>query len=1209
MVRTVQTPTTNGLRKNRITQKTRLRVVRGALDEDAIILDDEEERNKVLASQGVDADDANEHHLQVALHAANHRKESRGKHAEPHIPTPDAAGVVEAYVSLYQPGKYKEPTTHLRFSETVEETVENGLAAGFTYFLDERDAEWIKKNNQEARGEGTSASASASTNGQFEDASMSSTRSGRTHHGRNMKGKAREPEHSCGSDTYSRVVVDEDEFELVMGLFEKLTEDKCPFIHLDLDAFPPFSDYEPTFAAPLPPATFATYTVPSSVPPPERLVAIARAVYPYWRERKVEREGKRVVPQLDYDDTQESSYICFRRRDAKPVRRTRASSTAYTDKLTRLRSELQMGFDIARLILQREELKREQAVVGKGVWHARCSLVKAAKNEEGIKSSDLGIDEALLYDKERVVKKPKLEAMSRILATPRRSSGLSPMTATPNRESHSPLTAHLELPGISLNTLSPLAYVAVQSAIKERYLDVQTNVEREIVSSRARDAGWEDVVDMPVQSLPLPSPEKYYRPCPPPSYSAVASPRFQTGIDPAKTLLNGDDMQELIHQAPAVPSDTTDNRPLDAINGSPSVTPSASKQQLHSLRLRTGRGGRLHLDRLIPAYHPYPLHRVERACWPRSSAFDRRRQALETAEEARWKSRDWRPEPSSSANLKKVSNADELGQNYWAHESIYGNPVTSKGKRKREGEDEVIGFEQIEDGLGIPTDADWEKGLASGSPGRLEPRSREGRSRAKLQKTEHQWSAGESTAEAIDHAWRIDERWRYDSDNSQNEDRFLLDDFQPKFLRTMVTLLSASDHEAVKTDAKYLTPPLIPNSGPKPFPSPSLSTEQERARLMGLKALRTPQPRPQGQVQVQAAQVQRHAPSHSPVNKRVPQPPAPAPNTAPPLPSPLPQQTAPRSPSTPQPVEEQIRRMTRHPQPAPEPSVPTVHVVSQATQRIPVAQPPPSPSPNGSIGNGFHPRSIPLGNGLSGDDAATVRVSSSMRPKAHTPSLHHQHQGALGAAVNGFTNSHTNVAFTPPQAPQNQHYGVMHQGHGHVHGLNPQQYAAVRNAFGTQQQHQTARPQMAMQMQLNGVSGNGNINLQMGPGNLNLKLPPSRPHLRMNGNPGGDVHGINVGGSPVPMHISPPRHNMGDPHARAPSANGHLMAPGHGRASPANGHLLGHASPHGHPAHPGSPHLQPGLVALPLHTTTPRPAPPFMHQQMVGGAGQGLQYS
>ena len=68
MVRPVQTTTTNGLRKNRITQKTRLRVVRGQLDVDAIILDDEEERNKVLASQGDDAEDANVCPLSCSCH-------------------------------------------------------------------------------------------------------------------------------------------------------------------------------------------------------------------------------------------------------------------------------------------------------------------------------------------------------------------------------------------------------------------------------------------------------------------------------------------------------------------------------------------------------------------------------------------------------------------------------------------------------------------------------------------------------------------------------------------------------------------------------------------------------------------------------------------------------------------------------------------------------------------------------------------------------------------------------------------------------------------------------------------------------------------------------------------------------------------------------------------------------------------------------------
>ena len=62
---------------------------------------------------------------------------------------------------------------------------------------------------------------------------MTAMRGGRSLHSRGPKGKGKEPEQPAGNDhTYSRIVLDEDEFELVMGLFEKFTEEKFPFIHL-----------------------------------------------------------------------------------------------------------------------------------------------------------------------------------------------------------------------------------------------------------------------------------------------------------------------------------------------------------------------------------------------------------------------------------------------------------------------------------------------------------------------------------------------------------------------------------------------------------------------------------------------------------------------------------------------------------------------------------------------------------------------------------------------------------------------------------------------------------------------------------------------------------------------------------------------------------------------------------------------------------------
>ncbi|KAF8585798.1 hypothetical protein K439DRAFT_1632364 [Ramaria rubella] len=1254
MVRNVQTTTANGLRKNRITQKTRLRVVRGQLDAESIVLDDEDERNRVLASQGVDAEDANEHHLQAALSAANHPKRTgdiRGKHSESHIPTPDAAGLVEDYESLYQAGKYKQPTTHLRFSESVEESIQWGLTDGFTYFLDERDAEWIKKNNQEARGEGTSSSASA---GLSEASPITSTRSGRALHSRSIKGKGKEPEQYCAVDhAHSRTVVDEDEVELVMGLFEKFTEDKFPFIHLDLAAFPPFSDFEPVFVAPLSPATFATFIVPSSVPSPDRLVLVARTVYPHWKERKIEREGKRVVPQLDYDETQESSYICFRRRDAKPVRRTRASSTAYTDKLSRLRGELQTGIELARMVVEREELKAEEALITKDVWRARCALLDAWKNNKDVRNPDIGADEALLFDRERVMKRPKIETAGRIvLGTNRRSSAAQSGLGTPNTETHSPLTAHLELPGINLSALSPHAYVAVQSAVHERYLDVQANVEKEMTSLRERDATWEDMVDMPVQSMPEAYPDKLFMPYSIPSSLSSHSPPSMISPSQTSTFLNNINVASppepsyLPHRS-ATPVSSATSLPPSILSKAGDSDDSLSTSHRHprSLRLRTGRGGRLHLDRRLHVRQSHPLLRADRAKYPPNvnSLTARREEEHEKAEANCWQWREWRPKLCNA----KSGAAGELGREYWAHQSVYEDcPSASIGKRKRVDEDgEAIGFEQSGFCSEFAEFAEWEKGSADDVRGGLPPPRHEVAMREELEDD----VAEPRTGDDVERAWRVDERWRYDSDVSLESDRFLLDDFQPKFMRTTVTLLDADDHESIKTDTKYLVPPLIPSSGPKPIPFSRRLTEQDRARLMSyryaraqhsqaqLRAQSQPQPQPQPQLNV-PSQPQPPQPEAQPQHlQSQPQPqPQPQPSsipklpqqpeglTTPPLAPPLPQPVTPITPGTER-IEkviehmgEQIRRISQHSVPQPMPAsesvnVPAVSITPQVSQRATATpqQSPPTPNSPQTQTNGFHPRQISLGavNGFPPDDGATVRVSSGMRQKGHVSGMQ---QGVLGSSVNGFTNARLNGSYAAPQAPghslnqnQTQHHAAIHP--GHAHGLNPQQYAALRDVFGTQQQEQQrqhVRPSMGMQMQMNGIPGNGNINLQMGPGHLNLKLPPSR---RMNGGVG-DMNGVGVGGLPMSM---PPRHNVGGspiPHGRMPSANGHLMAPAHGRASPANGHL-GHSSSLGHSTLSNSPH-HPNLVSLPLHATpSPRPTAALMHQQMVGAAGQGHEYS
>jgi enhancer of polycomb-like protein len=180
------------------------------------------------------------------------------------IPILDNTGLVEDYKSLYPTDQWHEPFSYVKTSETIEETTQDSLLHGFTYLMDGHDNKWLDKNNKEAHGKGTSAQGTVSTSGTTTRTSQLSAK---------MKGK--EP------DVVQPIVISEDEFELVMGLFEKVTHEKTEFLHPvchcitcshSLNAndskgleqgssFPPFADYQDTFTNKLSPDMFTAFTV------------------------------------------------------------------------------------------------------------------------------------------------------------------------------------------------------------------------------------------------------------------------------------------------------------------------------------------------------------------------------------------------------------------------------------------------------------------------------------------------------------------------------------------------------------------------------------------------------------------------------------------------------------------------------------------------------------------------------------------------------------------------------------------------------------------------------------------------------------------------------------------------------------------------------------------------------------------------------------
>ncbi|KAJ7119567.1 hypothetical protein C8R44DRAFT_877987 [Mycena epipterygia] len=361
-------------KKNRapVGLKYSLKIIKGDLA-DSFVDESTAVDEQTLAVADVDITECyvrREHHLQAALTTK-----------ALYIPTPGAIRVVDNYEQLYPPARWKDPITYLQTTQTVEEACTNALVDHeyTTYYMDEIDKQWLDKNNQEARGEGTSA-----------QGATSAARSAR-------KGKDKEPEMGVP------VSITEDEFELVMGLLEKVTDQKV----LEGDG-PDFSLYRSFFSEPLPANLFASYTTPSWIPAPALFVRIARTIYPHWKHRRSLLKGRRIRPSLNYDESDflNESYVCFRRRDNKPVRKTRAGQVMNNaDKLAQIHENLSQALNLANALLKRETIKQAAAVESQNVWNARRPLADLLRAFPALATK--ADEAALLAEKPRKVKPPR----------------------------------------------------------------------------------------------------------------------------------------------------------------------------------------------------------------------------------------------------------------------------------------------------------------------------------------------------------------------------------------------------------------------------------------------------------------------------------------------------------------------------------------------------------------------------------------------------------------------------------------------------------------------------------------------------------------------------------------------------------------------------------------------------------------------------------
>ncbi|KAJ7936507.1 hypothetical protein B0H13DRAFT_1589448 [Mycena leptocephala] len=169
--------------------------------------------------------------------------------------------------------------TYLESAQTISEACSAALFDhDYTYFMHEADKTWLDNTNYQRRIEEQIAqeTPSAETDEIFIRA--------------------------CTS-------ISEDEFELVMGLFEILTGPKVRIMIIVCIATDYcvcssrnsriFSFFKPFFLAPLRPDTFASHVVPAWIRPPSVLSSIALTIYPHWQQRHSLRGGRKIFPLLN----------------------------------------------------------------------------------------------------------------------------------------------------------------------------------------------------------------------------------------------------------------------------------------------------------------------------------------------------------------------------------------------------------------------------------------------------------------------------------------------------------------------------------------------------------------------------------------------------------------------------------------------------------------------------------------------------------------------------------------------------------------------------------------------------------------------------------------------------------------------------------------------------------------------------------------------
>ncbi|KAK5153271.1 enhancer of polycomb-like-domain-containing protein [Cryomyces antarcticus] len=459
--------------------------------------DDDAQRHIPRVETGVEKGEEIEHHLQAVI-SASAAAAVGGKVAQIYIPTPETVSTKVEYDRLYSKA-FSQPATYIRFSSTVED------CTGIPYCMTSEDDVFLKAFNQKKL-------------------SVS------------VRSKDDNP---CSEDI----------FEEVMNFFEETSQSKQPFAAVGDTPVLAYEELENAFDE----------TISLTARP------FAREIYEHWSSQRLKHGNRPLQPTLKFETGVETDdadpYVCFRRREVRQARKTRGRDAQVTEKLKKLRKELEDARHLVHLVKQREVINRERLALDRQIFDQRTA-VRQVKQKIGKQPDDN--DEDLINQKPVLKTKVKADGSQQ-----NRTSSVS--LRAPARADGRPPEADL---------------VSLEDKNAEKEQLIQQFIAEKGEQHKKWNAGWSDLTWRPI-TPPLETSSM------PGFKSAVHGHGLPTPPASISSEQSGDNMiidsevsadHAIQHSMPVV---RFASPPLDA----------SFFERLPCYRRRMGRGGRLLIDR------------------------------------------------------------------------------------------------------------------------------------------------------------------------------------------------------------------------------------------------------------------------------------------------------------------------------------------------------------------------------------------------------------------------------------------------------------------------------------------------------------------------------------------------------------------------------------------------------------------------------------